>query len=121
MLIIELKITVCLYSLLNLPTELLSAVLHKRPYHASLPLPFPISFLSTTELSPFFFSRIIQSNKHSFPYVPHTIYVHLKWFRSYISGRQLFTCINSVCSGTQYIYHGVPHASIFGPLLSLYT
>ena len=43
----------------------------------------------------------------------------LKWFKSYISGRQQFTCINSVCSGTRYIYHGVPQGSILGPLLFL--
>ena len=43
----------------------------------------------------------------------------LKWFKSYISGRRQFTYINSVCSSTQYIYHGVPQGSILGPLLFL--
>ena len=43
----------------------------------------------------------------------------LNWFKSYISERQQFTCIHSVCSRTLYINYGVPQGSILGPLLFL--
>ena len=43
----------------------------------------------------------------------------LNWFKSYISNRQQYTCINSVCSHMQSINFGVPQGSILGPLLFL--
>ena len=43
----------------------------------------------------------------------------LKWFKSYLSGRQQFTEIDDTLSDIGYIKCGVPQGSILGPLLFL--
>ena len=41
----------------------------------------------------------------------------LKWFKSYLTGRQQFVSLNGINSSKTIINHGVPQGSILGPIL----
>ena len=45
--------------------------------------------------------------------------IPLKWFGSYLSGRQQYVILNNIASDNQFITTGVPQGSILGPLLFL--
>ena len=42
--------------------------------------------------------------------------VILEWFKSYLTNRKQFVCVNGHCSGIFNVTYGVPQASVLGPL-----